>query len=256
MRIPSGVTNKYLNFIAVDDADLKTRVTGLTGFTVYRARNGGSSTAWTTPTTVEFSSSNQPGEYALLVDEDTTLSAGSDNEEMIISISHASMERVTRVVEIYRRTVTGGETLTVSSGALPWPAAWDAEVQSECADALNAYDPPTKAELDSAVAPLATAANLATVAGYLDTEIAAILEDTGTTLPAQIAGLTTPPTVAAIADEIDTRAFVTQIDDIHKIHGLDLSNPMTVTPTSREAGTIEQTISGDGTTTSTVTRTA
>ena len=36
---------------------------------------------------------------------------------------------------------------------------------------------------------LATAANLATVAGYLDTEIAAILEDTGTTLPAQIAAL-------------------------------------------------------------------
>lgn len=36
---------------------------------------------------------------------------------------------------------------------------------------------------------LATAANLATVAGYLDTEIAAILEDTGTTLPAQITAL-------------------------------------------------------------------
>jgi hypothetical protein len=36
---------------------------------------------------------------------------------------------------------------------------------------------------------LATAANLATVAGYLDTEVAAILEDTGTTLPAQIAAL-------------------------------------------------------------------
>lgn len=35
----------------------------------------------------------------------------------------------------------------------------------------------------------ATAANLATVAGYLDTEIAAILEDTGTTLPAQITAL-------------------------------------------------------------------
>jgi hypothetical protein len=30
--------------------------------------------------------------------------------------------------------------------ALPWNAAWDAEVQSECADALTAYDPPTRAE--------------------------------------------------------------------------------------------------------------
>ena len=36
---------------------------------------------------------------------------------------------------------------------------------------------------------LATAASLATVAGYLDTEVAAILEDTGTTIPAQIAAL-------------------------------------------------------------------
>ena len=29
---------------------------------------------------------------------------------------------------------------------IPWNAAWDAEVQSEATDALNAYDPPTRAE--------------------------------------------------------------------------------------------------------------
>ena len=34
--------------------------------------------------------------------------------------------------------------------AIPWNASWDAEVQSEVADGLAAYDPPTKAELDSA----------------------------------------------------------------------------------------------------------
>lgn len=33
--------------------------------------------------------------------------------------------------------------------AVPWNAAWDAEVQSEVTDALNAYDPPTKAETDA-----------------------------------------------------------------------------------------------------------
>jgi len=32
--------------------------------------------------------------------------------------------------------------------AVPWNSSWDAEVQSECTDALNAYDPPTKAEMD------------------------------------------------------------------------------------------------------------
>lgn len=35
--------------------------------------------------------------------------------------------------------------------AIPWNAAWDAEVQSECADALTAYDPPTNAELVSEI---------------------------------------------------------------------------------------------------------
>jgi len=33
--------------------------------------------------------------------------------------------------------------------AVPWNSSWDAEVQSECADALTAYDPPTKAEMDA-----------------------------------------------------------------------------------------------------------
>lgn len=41
-------------------------------------------------------------------------------------------------------------TFTVTTNALPWNATWDAEVQSECNDALVAYDPPTKAEMDSA----------------------------------------------------------------------------------------------------------
>ena len=33
--------------------------------------------------------------------------------------------------------------------AVPWNASWDAEVQSEVADGLAAYDPPTKAEMDA-----------------------------------------------------------------------------------------------------------
>ena len=32
---------------------------------------------------------------------------------------------------------------------LPWNSSWDSEVQSECTDALNAYAPPTRAELTS-----------------------------------------------------------------------------------------------------------
>ena len=32
---------------------------------------------------------------------------------------------------------------------VPWNSAWDTEVESEVTDALNAYDPPTKAEMDA-----------------------------------------------------------------------------------------------------------
>ena len=62
--------------------------------------------------------------------------------------------------------------------AVPWNAAWDAEVQSEATDALNAYDPPTNTEMEArtiAAASYATAAALNTVDDFLDTEVAAIL---------------------------------------------------------------------------------
>jgi hypothetical protein len=47
-----------------------------------------------------------------------------------------------------------------------------------------------------------------------------------------------------------------QVSEVWKIHGLDIASPMTVTPSSRAAGSIAQTISGDGEASSTVTRTA
>ncbi len=50
--------------------------------------------------------------------------------------------------DIQTQIGTDGDGLT----SIPWNAAWDTEVESECTDALNAYDPPTKAELDAAVA--------------------------------------------------------------------------------------------------------
>ena len=70
--------------------------------------------------------------------------------------------------------------------AVPWNAAWDAEVQSEVADALAVYDPPTKTELDSGLASLndlSTAdidARLAAYDGPTNTEmIAAFTEIKG-----------------------------------------------------------------------------
>jgi hypothetical protein len=65
----------------------------------------------------------------------------------------------------------------VALTAIPWNAAWDAEVQSEVADALAVYDPPTNAEMEArtiAAANYATASALDAVDNFVDTEVAAI----------------------------------------------------------------------------------
>ncbi|TGS78419.1 hypothetical protein EN821_36990, partial [Mesorhizobium sp. M2D.F.Ca.ET.178.01.1.1] len=69
MRIPSGKTDQAIYFVAVASTDLKTRKTGLSSFTVYRSRNGGTATVYTTPTITELSAANMPGVYSLLIDE-------------------------------------------------------------------------------------------------------------------------------------------------------------------------------------------
>jgi hypothetical protein len=78
---------------------------------------------------------------------------------------------------------TAGAGLTEAGGtgdqftAIPWNASWDTEVQSEAADALIAYDPPTKAELDSAVAGLAVPGSAMTLtSGERDAVATALLD--------------------------------------------------------------------------------
>ena len=70
-----------------------------------------------------------------------------------------------------------------------------------------------------------------------------------------------PGTFGALIQDIpadvktELQADLTKLDELHKIQGLDPLAPMTVTPTSRTADDIELAITGDGVTTSTVTRT-
>lgn len=51
-----------------------------------------------------------------------------------------------------------------------------------------------------------------------------------------------------------TAFAVPELQEIHLIHGLKSGSTLTVTPTSRAAGAVSQTIGGDGTTNTTVTR--
>lgn len=88
---------------------------------------------------------------AILVDTGTTLQAELDGIQ-------ADTE------DLQTQIGVAGAGLT----AVPWNATWDAEVQSECTDALNAYDPPTDAEMDTAFAAL----NDITVADIIGTALA------------------------------------------------------------------------------------
>ncbi len=101
MRIPSGITDQYIYFVAVDDTDLATRETGLSTFTVTRSRNGATSVNFTSPTVTEVDSSNMPGVYQLLLDEDMTIGSNNLSEEVALHITHAGMAPVTRIYELY-----------------------------------------------------------------------------------------------------------------------------------------------------------
>ena len=60
-------------------------------------------------------------------------------------------------------------------------------------------------------------------------------------------------TFADNLDELRNSSTAGLVEEIHQINGLDPDNPLVVTPTSRTTGSINQTISGDGKTSSTVT---
>lgn len=111
MRMPSGVVDQVIYFVAVDATDFVTRETGLSSFTVYRSRNGGAATAFTTPTVTEVSAANMPGVYKLLLDEDMDIDSGDDSQEFCVHITHAGMAPVTRTFELYRPKATLGRTL-------------------------------------------------------------------------------------------------------------------------------------------------
>ena len=132
MNVMSGDTTKKLLFVAVDATDFTTLETGLSSFTVYRTRDGGTPVAMTTPTVVELDSANMPGMYSLLLDEDMTITAGQDYEQLGYRITHAGMYPVTLTAILERPKITAGETLTVASGV------GQASVQSIAANAINA----------------------------------------------------------------------------------------------------------------------
>lgn len=110
-RFASGTTDQYIYFTAVDATDGVTRETGLSSFTVYRSRNGSAATAYTTPTVLEMDATNMPGVYILLLDEDMTIGAGNETEEVCLHITQADMRPVTLTFELYAPLLSTIQTI-------------------------------------------------------------------------------------------------------------------------------------------------
>ena len=199
MRIQSGVTTKYIYFFAVDATDFTTPETGLSSFTVYRSRNGGTAAAMTTPTINETDATNMPGVYELLVDEDTTIDAGDDTQEMAFHISHAGMAPVTRTIELYRPKVTAGYTLGVGSdGDL-------LEVNTLTGHTAQTGDSYARI---GAPAGASVSADIATI----DTNVDSVLTDTGTTIPATITTIDTVVDAIKVQTDKMTWTVANQLD--------------------------------------------
>ncbi|MCR9215294.1 MAG: hypothetical protein NXI13_16375 [Proteobacteria bacterium] len=150
MKILSGTTDQYVYFVAVDATDFTTRETALSSFTVYRSRNGAAAAAMTTPTINETDATNMPGVYELLLDEDMTIGAGNLSEQMVFHVTHAGMAPVTLEIELY------------------------------------SLDPVADAVLDEALSGHSTAGSLGKAITDTETDAAAILVDTSTTLDGKI----------------------------------------------------------------------
>lgn len=219
MRIPSGVVDQYIYFVAVDITDLKTRETGLSSFTVYRSRNGAAAAAMTTPTINETDTTNMPGVYELLLDEDMTLDAGDQSQEMVFHITQASMAPVTRTIELYRPSVTAGETIGVSSGAVSSVTTTATATAVTTVNGLAA-NVITTASINNDAITAAKIANgaidAATFAADVDAEVLSYIVDDATRIDASAlntAAVTTIPAILVDTAEIGAAgAGLTAID--------------------------------------------
>jgi hypothetical protein len=97
--------------------------------------------------------------------------------------------------------VDGIEATLGAAGAgltgVPWNAAWAAEVQSECADALTAYDPPTQAEMTSAFTEIKGAT-------WATTDTLEAIRDRGDAAWVTATGFATSAALATAQADLDT----------------------------------------------------
>lgn len=230
MRIPSGVTDQYIYFVAVDKTDLSTRETGLTTFTVYVSRNGGTAAADASVTINEVDATNMPGVYEYLVTEDMTITSGNISEEISIHITQADMAPVTRVIELYVPPPTVAQFDARSMPTADYVVVGDTIAGvTLVATATTVTGGATSAEI-TALDAVVDAVKAETVLILQDTadmqpRVVAIEVDTGTTLDTLIKDI--PNNTEFEARSIVAADYLTAIDTLARVTLVDTTTTNT-----------------------------
>ena len=160
--------------------------------------------------------------------------------------------------------------------AIPWNAAWDAEVESEATDALNAYAPPTNAEMEArtlaaaayfdpaadTVASVTTvdstttlgAPGLASIAAAVWDRLTAALTTAGSVGAYLLSklGLLTSATSVSVASPISGGTVTTVQGDDYRAEDGRAIEWVVSTPVDLTGGTVEVVLSGVATYTGSV----
>ncbi len=110
------------------------------------------------------------------------------------------------IAELAKASATSGIITTLGAAgagltAVPWNTAWAAQVESEATDALNAYDPPTKAELDTGTASVQAAITAAS------TSVQTAVSAASTSVQTAISGLNDITVADILAGNIETETL-------------------------------------------------
>ena len=157
-----GSPTAYLNELVEDDS-------GVSRFTVNALEQGPSGGGASAAAIRAEMDANSTQLAAIVADTDELQ---TDDVPGLISALDTVVDRVeTDTQDIQAQVGTAGAGLT----NIPYNSSWDVEIESEAADALTAYDPPTKAEMDTGFANL----NDPTAAAIAAAVMAETCEDQG-----------------------------------------------------------------------------
>lgn len=229
MALFKNTTGQKIAVFAWDTVNDTEKTGDAANITAQISKDGGATAPSNDVNPAELDAVDAPGVYLFdLTQEETNCdllilfavsSTANIKLEPVIIYTDASVQAViTDTEDLQIQIGAAGAGLT----AVVWNAAWDAEVQGEVTNALNAYDPPTDTEMNAALAALndPTVAAIADSvwnegsAGHVDagkageqlwTDVDAVLVDTEITIPGLIAAI---PGGGASAE--DVWAYVTR----------------------------------------------